>query len=79
MSTPKMQWKVARILRRLRHLCERFSAVSLLVTLVFVAPAVASVNRAPLNKVRLPRIDSRVFENLQRRINEEKETWDEEA
>jgi len=71
--------EVARIRLWLRNLYRRFSALSLLVTLVFVAPAVASVNRAPLNKVRLPRIDSRVFENLQRRINEEKETWDEEA
>jgi len=79
MNTLKTQWKIAHIRRRLQNICQRFSAVSLLVTLVFVAPAIASLNHASLDKVRIPRIDARAFENLQRRINEENETWAEEA
>jgi hypothetical protein len=40
---------------------------------VFVAPAVASVTHAPLNRVRVPRIDSRAIANLQRWADDEKE------
>jgi hypothetical protein len=46
---------------------------------VFVAPAIASVTRAPFHDVRLPRIDSRVIENLQRWADDEKDSWSEEA
>jgi hypothetical protein len=36
------------------------------------------VSRMPLHEVRLPRIDSRVVENLQRWANDEKDSWSEE-
>jgi hypothetical protein len=47
----------------------------LLAACVFIAPAIASVTPAPLNKVRLPRIDPRAIENLQRWANDEEESW----
>jgi hypothetical protein len=54
-------------------------ATTLLAACVFVAPAIASVTHAPLNKVRLPRIDSRAIENLQRWASDEEESWSQET
>jgi hypothetical protein len=45
---------------------------------VIVAPAIASITQVPLNSVRVPRIDSRLIENLQRWADDEKESWSEE-
>jgi hypothetical protein len=45
---------------------------------VFVAPVIASVTHAPLHEVRLPRIDSRVVENLQRWADKDQDSWSEE-
>lgn len=50
----------------------------LLAACVFVVPAIASVTRAPLNRVRLPRIDSRAIESLRRWAGDEKDSWSEE-
>jgi hypothetical protein len=61
-----------------RYLCRRMLAGSVLVTCVFVVPVIASVSRMPLHEVRLPRIDSRVVENLQRWAGDEKDSWSEE-
>ena len=65
----------ARIKRAARNFYRRIIATSLLAACVLVAPAIASVTPAPLNPVRLPRIDSRATENLQRWANEEDESW----
>jgi hypothetical protein len=51
----------------------------LLAACVFVAPAIASVTRAPFHEVRLPRIDRRAIENLQRWANDEDGSWSEET
>jgi hypothetical protein len=45
---------------------------------VLVVPAIASMTAGPFNKVRVPRIDSRAIENLQRWADDEKESWPEE-
>jgi len=66
------------IQRIARNYCRRMAAATVLATCVFVAPAIASVTHAPLHEVRLPRIDSRVIENLQRWANDEKDSWSEE-
>ena len=66
------------IKRIARKFCRRMVAATVLATCVFVAPAIASVTHAPLHEVRLPRIDSRVIENLQRWANDEKDLWSEE-
>jgi len=52
--------------------------MSALTACVFVAPAIASVTHAPLNRVRVARIDSRLVENLQRWADDEVEPWSEE-
>jgi len=65
----------ARIKRAARNFYRRIIATSLLAACVLVAPTIASVTHAPLNKVRLTRIDSRAIENLQRWANEEDESW----
>jgi hypothetical protein len=75
MKTSKVVPSDARIKRAARNFCRRIIATTLLAACVFVAPAIASVTSAPLNKVRLPRIDSRAIENLQRWTNEEDESW----
>ncbi len=51
--------------------------MSALVACVLVAPAIASVTHAPLHRVRVPRIDARLVENLQRWADDEKESWSE--
>jgi hypothetical protein len=61
-----------------RYLCRRMLAATVLATCVFAVPVIASVSRMPLHEVRLPRIDSRVVENLQRWANDEKDSWSEE-
>ncbi len=62
-----------------RDFCRRILATALLLTAcVLVAPAIASVTRAPLNKVRVPRIDSRAMESLQRWADDERDSWPEE-
>jgi hypothetical protein len=48
--------------------------MSALAACVFLAPAIASVTHAPLNRVRVPRIDTRLVENLQRWVDDEKES-----
>jgi hypothetical protein len=59
-------------------LCRRILAMTALVACVFVAPVIASITHAPLNRVRVPRIDSRLVESLQRWADDEKESWSEE-
>jgi hypothetical protein len=54
-------------------------ATTLFAAYVFVAPAIAFLSHAPLREVRLPRIDSRVIEGLQRWANDEKDLWAEES
>jgi len=61
-----------------RNFCKRILATALLTAGVLVTPAIASMTYTPLNKVRLPRIDSRAIENLQRWTDDEKESWSEE-
>jgi hypothetical protein len=53
-------------------------AMGALAACVIVAPVIASLTQAPLREVRLPRIDSRLVENLQRWADDEKESWSEE-
>ncbi len=67
-----------RIGRAARNICRRMIAASALAACVFVAPAIASVSRALLHEARLPRVDSRVVENLQRWADGEKDSWAEE-
>jgi hypothetical protein len=62
-----------------RNFCRRMMAVAALTVCVFVAPVVAAVSRVPLREVRLPRIDSRVIENLQRWADDERDSWSEEV
>jgi len=61
-----------------RNLCRRMIAATVLAACVFVTPVIASVSHTPLHEIRLPRIDTRVVENLQRWANEEKDSWSEE-
>ena len=58
-----------------KSFCKRILATALLTACVLVAPAIASMTAAPLNKVRVPRIDSRAIENLQRWADDEKDSW----
>jgi hypothetical protein len=60
-------------------LCKRFVAAALLGAFTIVAPAIASAWPAPHRDVRVPRIDARAIENLQRWAGDEEETWCEEA
>jgi hypothetical protein len=53
-------------------------AATALAACVFVAPTIASMSRGPIHEVRLPRIDSRVVENLQRWADGEKDSCSEE-
>jgi hypothetical protein len=68
----------AQFKRVARIFCRRILAMSVLGACVFVAPAIASITHAPLNRVRVPRIDTRLVENLQRWADDEKESWSEE-
>jgi hypothetical protein len=68
----------AQFKRAARNFCRRMLATSALAACVLVAPAIASLTRAPLNRVRVPRIDSRLVENLQRWADDENELWSEE-
>jgi hypothetical protein len=78
MKTPTSASSDALIRRIARNFCRRIMATALLAACVFVAPAIASVRRAPLNRVRLPRIDSRAIENLQRWADDERDLRTEE-
>jgi hypothetical protein len=62
-----------------RNLCKRVMASALLGAMAIVAPAIASAGPAPHRDVRVPRIDARVIENLQRWAGDEEESWTEEA
>ncbi len=68
----------AHIRKIARNFCRRLMAASVLTACVFVAPALASVTHAPLNKIRVPRIDRRAFESMQRWADGEKDSWPEE-
>jgi hypothetical protein len=65
--------------RASRNFCRRIIAAAALAACVFVAPVIATVSRVPVHEVRLPRIDSRVIENLQRWADDEKDSWSEEV
>ena len=67
----------APIRRIARSFFRRILAMTVLTACVFVAPVIASMTHAPINKVRVPRIDSRAIENLQRWADDEKESWSE--
>jgi hypothetical protein len=69
----------ARIKPAARNFCRRIVATTLLAACVFVAPAIASVTHAPFHEVRLPRIDSRAIENLQRWASDEEGFWSQET
>ena len=62
-----------------KSFCKRLIAAAALAACVFVAPVIATASRVPLHEVRLPRIDSRVIENLQRWADDEKDSWFEEV
>ena len=68
----------AQFKRAARNYCRRILAMSALLGCAIVAPAIASLTRAPLHEVRLPIIDARLVENLQRWADDEKESWSEE-
>jgi hypothetical protein len=68
----------AQFKRAARNFCRRMLATSALAACVIVAPAIASLTHASLHEVRLPRIDARLVENLQRWADDEKESWSEE-
>lgn len=61
------------------NLCKRVMATALLGALAIVAPAIASAGPAPHREVRVPRIDGRAIENLQRWAGDEEESWCEET
>jgi hypothetical protein len=64
--------------RAARNFFRRIMAMTALMVCAIVAPAIASLTRAPLHEVRLPRIDARLVEHLQRWADDEKEAWSEE-
>ena len=68
----------AQFKRAARNFCRRILAMSVLGACVLVAPAIASITHGPLNRVRVPRIDTRLVENLQRWADDEKDSWSEE-
>ncbi len=61
------------------NLCRRIMASALLGALTILVPAIASAGPAPHREVRVPLIDARAIENLQRWANDEEESWCEEA
>lgn len=61
------------------NLCRRIVASALLGALAIVVPTIASAGPAPHREVRVPRIDGRAIENLQRWASDEEESWREEA
>jgi len=62
-----------------RTFCRRVIAATVLTAAVFVAPVIATMSHLSLHEVRLPRIDSRVIENLQRWADDETDSWSEEV
>jgi len=61
------------------NLGKRILASAVLGALTILVPAIASAGPAPHREVRVPRVDGRVIENLQRWANGEDESWCEEA
>jgi hypothetical protein len=61
------------------NLCRRSVASTLLGALTILVPAIALAGAAPRREVRVPRIDRRAIENLQRWARDEEERWCEEA
>jgi len=61
------------------NLCRRIVASALLGTLTILVPAIASAGPASRREVRVPRIDGRAIENLQRWARDEEQSWCEEA
>ena len=62
-----------------KNLCKRVMASALLGALAIVAPVIASAGPVPHREVRVPRIDARAIENLQRWAGDEEESRCEEA
>jgi hypothetical protein len=61
------------------NLCRRIVASALLGVLTILLPAIASAGPAPHREVRVPRIDGRAIDSLQRWAGDEEEYWREEA
>ncbi len=74
MSTATRIASQASIGKLAKNFCRRILATALLTACVLVAPAIASMTAAAFNRVRVPRIDSRLIENLQRWADEEKDS-----
>jgi hypothetical protein len=68
----------AQFKRAVRKFSRRILAMSVLTACVFVGPAIASIAPAPLHKVRVPRIDSRLVKSLQRWADGDQEPRSEE-
>jgi hypothetical protein len=61
------------------NLCRRIVASALWSALTILVPAIASAGPASHREVRMPRIDGRAIENLQRWASDEEQSWCEEA
>ncbi len=57
------------------NLCRRILASALLGVLTILVPALASAEPAPHKEVRVPQIDCRAIENLQRWASDQEESW----
>lgn len=79
MSVEQGSQKKAKSTRVRRNLCKRIMASGLLGAMAIVAPVIASAGPAPHREVRVPRIDARAIENLQRWAGDEEESRCEEA
>ena len=77
MSVEQRNQKRETVSRVRVNLCRRIAASALLGALTFVVPAIASAGPAPSRDVRVPRIDQRVFENVQRWASDKEESWTE--
>jgi len=58
-----------------RLVCRKLFAAMLVGSLAIVAPAIAAASPAPLKEVRLPRMDRRAIENLQRWVSSGHDMW----
>lgn len=74
-NTQPASRKDAQIHRTRRNFRRRIFAAVLMGTLTLAAPAIASVAPAPHREVRVPRLDRRAIENLQRWANDGHDTW----
>jgi hypothetical protein len=75
MNTQPASQKDAQIHQTRRNLRRRIFAAVLMGALTLAAPAIASVAPAPHREVRVPRLDRRAIENLQRWANDGHDTW----